>query len=414
METMPAGSTITDDNGSYEYDLSITPETLAGNFMLNGVYQQSPGDVLLGSVSDETSLHVTAQNSNMTLSCPAFANLGDTAVFNGTLFSASGRPVSRANVYLYIDDQLSGNGTTDDNGVYMISAVIPDNETAGDHQVFTTFNPGIGVSLNGAASSLAEIHFNDTGKKIDVQGVPLVLFADDRPNLTGTLFTGAGALIPNRSLNIKVAGLDAIASVTDGAGNFNASYTGTGVGLPMLSAVTISDAASSSVLYDQKVLLIPFDKWKVLGFLVIMAALISGAFVIVRRPVDRGPSQPKLKALEAPTRQSKPDFDVQGEISLVKASMERNDARTALILIYAAARKAVTLSGVEVTDAMTEDSFYDKAAAAFPRVAPPLRYIVITYQSAIDTHSAFSSAELEMALKCLVYIDRELTASRGA
>ncbi len=411
---MPAGTAITGDNGSYEYDLSITPETLAGTFMLNGVYQQNPGDILLGSVSDETSLHVTAQNTSMALSCPAFANLGDMAMFNGTLLSASGKPVSGANVYLYIDDQESGNGTTDDNGAYTISVAISDDATAGAHEVYTTFNPGIGVSLAGAASSLAEIHFNDTGKKIDAQGVPLVLFADDRPNMTGTLSTGAGALIPNRSLSIKVAGLSAITSVTDGAGNFNASYAGTGGGLPSLSTVRISDTTSSIVLYDRPVLLIPFDKWKVLGFFVILAALISGAFVIVRRPMDRGPALPRVKSLDTPKRLSKPDFDVQGEISLVRASMEKNDAKTALILIYAAARKAVALSGVEVTDAMTEDSFYDKAAAAFPRVAPPLRYIVISYQSAVDTHSAFSATELEMALKCLVYIDRELTASRGA
>ena len=415
---VPAGTAVTDDNGSYEYDLHIGAETLAGTFMLNAVYQHSTGDVLLGSVSDETSLNITTQDTNMTLSCPVFANLGDEAAFNGTLFSAGGKPVSGANVSMYLDDQILANGTTDDNGTYLISATIPYNATAGIQKIFTTFNPDIGVSLNGSSSRIAEIHFNDTGKKIDVQGVPLVLFADDRLNLTGTLFSGAGAPITNRSLDIKVAGLNATTAVTDYAGNFNTSMVATSNMLPALSSVTISDEASSSALYDRQVLLIPFDLWKVVGAFVILAAFISGAFVIVRRPGARGQSRALNSEPDRPdmaARQNlRPDFDINVELSLIKAAMDKNDARTALILIYAAARKAVALTGVEVTDAMTEDSFYDKAAAAFPRVAPPLRYILNSYQSAIDSHRAFSISELEMAVKCLVYINVELTTSQEA
>ncbi len=415
---MPAGATVTDDNGSYEYDLHIAPETLAGTFMINAIYQQSPDDILLGSVSDEASLNITTQNTNMTLSCPVFVNLGDEAAFNGTLFSANGKPVSGANVSMYLDDQILANGTTDDNGTYLISAAIPYNATAGIHEVFTTFNPDIGVSLNGSSSRFAEIRFNDTGKKIDVQGVPLVLFADDRLNLTGTLFSGAGAPITNRSLDIKVAGFNATMAVTDDAGNFNTSIVATSDMLTALSRVTISDGESSSVLYDRQVLLIPFDLWKVVGAFVILAAFISGAFVIVRRPGARGQSRALNSEPDRPdmaaSQSLRPDFDINVELSLIKAAMDKNDARTALILIYAAARKAVALTGVEVTDAMTEDSFYDKAAAAFPRVAPPLRYILNSYQSAIDAHRVFSISELEMAVKCLVYINRELTASQEA
>jgi hypothetical protein len=408
---LPAGTTVTDVNGSYEYDLHVAPETLAGNFMINSEFQPVPGDVLLGSVSDESSLNVTSQNTIMTLNCPALADLGSKAEFNGTLFSAGGKPVSAANVYLYIDDEISGNGTTDDNGAYAIRAAIPANATASVHEVFTTFNPGLVVSLNGSASSLAEIRFNDTGKMIDVQGVPLVLFADDQLNVTGTLFSGAGAPIANRSLGISVSGLNATMAVTDDSGYFNASYAATGGGLPALSSVTISDA-TSSILYDRQVLLIPLDKWKVLGILVILAAIISGAFVIVRRPRDEG--QARAKIPDAPLKsENRPDFDVQREITLIKASMDKNDARTTLILIYAAARKAVAMSGIEVTDTMTEDGFYDKVAADFPPIAPPLRYIVISYQSAVDSHSVFTASELEMALKCLVYINRELTDLQG-
>lgn len=408
----PAGAAVTDGNGSYEYHLPITPDTLAGDFMLNAVYQQSPGDLLLGSVSDETSLNVTAQDTVMTLNSSEFANLGSEAAFNGTLFSSSGRPVSGANVYLYIDDQLSGNGTTDDNGVYMIRATIPDNATAGSHEIFTSFNPATGASLRGSASGFANISFKDTGKKIDLQGVPLILFADDRLNLTGTLFSGAGAPLANKALNIRIAGLNATTAVTDEAGNFNASLTIQGGILPALSGVTVSDAGSSAALYDRQVLAIPFDQWKASGSLVILIAVISGAFVLVRRPRYIRSAREKISG--APAGQSpRPDFDVQREISQIKASMDKNDAKTALILIYAAARKAVALSGVEVTDAMTEDGFYDKVAATIPRIAPPLRYIVISYQSAVDTHTIFSKTELEMALKCLVYIDRELWALQG-
>ncbi len=410
---VPVGATVTDDNGSYEYDLHIAPDALAGSFMLNAVYSQNPGDVLLGSVSDEALLNITAQNTDMTLSGPEFANLGDAAAFKGTLFSASGKPVSGANVSLYIDDQISGNGMTDDSGVYLISAIMPDSSAAGAHEIFSTFNPALGASLNGSASSPMKVHFNDTGKKIDVQGMPLVLFADDQLNLTGTLSTGAGAPIANRSLDFKVAGINVTAAVTDDSGSFNISCVATSGMLPTLSGVTITGEGSPSVLYDRQVLLIPFDKWKVLGALVILGALISGIFVVIRRPVARGQLLGRAISHEPETaagQSHRPDFEIDREIPQIKAAMDKNDARSSLILIYAAARKAIALSGLEVTDAMTEDGFYDKTAAAFPRVAPPLRYIVSSYQSSIDTHRTFSTTELEMALKCLVYINRELTA----
>ncbi len=412
---VPAGTTVTTDNGSYEYDLRIASDTLSGTYMINAVYRPDLDDILMGAVSDEVSLNITTQNTNVTLSGPAFANLGDATVFNGTLFSANGKPVSGANVSLYIDGRIAGNGITDDSGIYGISAVIPDNATAGVHAIFAMFYPVFGRSLNGSTSSSADIRFNDTGKKIDVQGVPLVLFADDHLNLTGTIFSGAGAPITNKALDISAIGLNATMAITDDAGGFNTSSLFTGGILPVLSKVTISDAESSSILYERQVLLIPFDMWKVLGAIVILAAFISGAFVIVRRPGARGqPQNQSIFQETAAGTSHRPEFDIDREILQIMAAMEKNDARSALIQIYAAVRKAVALAGVAVTDSMTEDGFYDKTAAAFPRVAPPLRYILNSYQSSIDARRAFSTTELEMALKCLLYINRELMASQGA
>lgn len=414
---MPAGTTVTDVNGSYEYDFHIAPDTLAGTFMLNAVFQPAPGDILLNSFSQETSLNVTAQNASITLNAPPAVNLGDTAAFNGTLLSASDRPIQGVNILLYIDDTLWCNGTTDDNGVYVIPSIIPNNATVGYHTVYTAFAPGSGVSLYGVASGPFKIYFNDSGKRIDVEGVPLVLFADDSLNMTGTLLTGSGAPVTNRALDVRISGINATAAVTDGAGYFNTSSAFIGGELPALSPVTISDDASSSVLYERQVLLIPFDKWKVLGALVILGALISGVFAVTRMPRDRGQPAGRARVFEPETaagQSHRPDFEIDREIPQIKAAMDKNDARSSLIQIYAATRKMVALAGVEVTDAMTEDGFYDKTAAAFPRVAPPLRYIVSSYRSSIDTHRTFSATELEMALKCLIYINRELRASQGA
>jgi hypothetical protein len=87
--------------------------------------------------------------------------------------------------------------------------------------------------------------------------------------------------IANLTLTVNVAAYNTTAAMTDVSGSFNASYTVTGAESPGLLTLTIADAASP--LYSGQALLLPYDKSKVLGVLVIVVVVITGFFLVFRR-----------------------------------------------------------------------------------------------------------------------------------
>jgi hypothetical protein len=406
------GSAVTDDNGSYSYALQISPDISSNNLTLHAIFPKRANDIFLSSYTEEKALTMITQDTTLTFNGPEAVNLGDTADFNGTLFSHSGRPVSGVNVSLYIDDALSGNGTTDAGGAYSIPALMPDNATAGKHTVYASYDPGSGVSLTGSSSSRVEISFIDTGRKVAIWNMPMLLFKGDTLNLTGTLSTGAGTPIPDRALYVNVSDINATIAVTDGEGNFYSPYTATGGEAFGPCTVTVADA--SAILYTGQVYLVPYDKWKLSGALIISALIISGAILAFRtlrksRRIKRQIKTDRSAHVSVPETAVKPmpelEFNMDNEISMIREAIGPNDVKTALTLIYQASRKAALQAGLEVTDSMTEEEFYHYTISAYPSVAEPLEYIINSYGSATYARIDFSASELDTALNYLIDIN---------
>jgi hypothetical protein len=61
---------------------------------------------------------------------------------------------------------------TDIDGNYSVAAIVPQNASAGDHDVYASFSPGAGKALMESSTAPVVVSFGDGGQKREESGIP--------------------------------------------------------------------------------------------------------------------------------------------------------------------------------------------------------------------------------------------------
>ena len=408
------GNATTDDNGMYAYSLAIDPGVTAGQHIFNAVYAPGPGQVFLGS-SGTKGFNVTPLDTSLTLT-PGSHNysLCDQANVSGSLLTMGGTPVKGVNVSVLIDNITAGVFTTNDKGAYAGSFAIPYDIAPGSHSFYAVFRPSAGGSLFASTAGPVFVNISDSGHMLIVSGMPPLLFRGEPLNLTGSMMTGKGVPVGGENLSISLDGHPYMTVTTDSAGDFemNASTDNAGPGIYTL---TISDAGSGIVLYSGNAFLSPLSRFGTIGFVILILVILAAITAIIamrfrrKREAAIIPVAISPDAFIAPSPEPLPEpFDLEKELARIKAHALTGDLKAAFTGAYTAAKKIVSLKGVDVRDWMTYFEFYSLAATELPSVSMPLRHIVNEYEKAVYSGEEVTIAEFDDTLEDLMRISRAL------
>ena len=419
LDGRPPGDATTDENGSLSYSFTLQPDMTVGSHILHAVYNGSTTDAFRGSSTD-IEFNATALNTMLTLTPVANTYaLGDMASIGGMLSTAGGIPVPGVNVSINIDGIYAGNGTTNKNGDYNASIHVPYILTPGSHDLYAAIVSSPNGSLGASSAGPVSINLTDSGKKIVVKGMSPLLFKGEPVNVTGTLTTGNGMPIPEKSLNFSLNGLVNTVIETGERGDFNVQNISTDNATPGLYTLMVSDGNSTAVLYSGSALLSPFGRMATYGVIILLILLVLIIAVLVYPRVRRKPEKmvkPTVNILKAekelPQAPMVPVFNFEDEVASTKSHVASGDLKTALTNIYLASRKIASIQGVDVKDSMTHVEFYSRATYEIPSLSMPLRRIVNGYEKAIYANEEITVPEINCILVDLGEISKIIGQKR--
>jgi len=414
----------TGKDGSYSHALAVGASTPAEIFILNASYCRKPGDLLLNGTSPDRTLGIIARATRMTMDVPGALSPGGVSGFTGSLTTEHGLPVGEANVSVYIDGAEAGNGATGADGSYRVMATVSPDAAPGDHSIYAAFKPEPGMALTGSSSDPVAVPIIDSGQKLEALGAPLVAFPGDRLDLSWSLRTGNGMPIPDKALTLNSLGTGETTIMTGPQGEFNQSYTVTGSEPAGMYPISIVDPDTGKTLYEASVLFIPVDRSVLLGALALAIVAVAAAFLLYRRYAGRKPEiaagaveAPAITLPEEPVVVQGPEkaaFDAEGELALIRSSMEGPGMQAAATQAYVALRKLLVAAGLDIDDSMTHNEVYVATAATFPAISRPSKYIVKLYEKAVFAGREPSAEELEQAINGLREADALLKLPEDA
>jgi hypothetical protein len=283
----PVEKIITDGNGSFTYTFNVTAYVPENKNTFYVSYKRAPNGVYMGSNSESKTITVTSKNTSLTIDNDTMLSVGDMGRVKGRMMTEDGIPVEGASIFAYVDGVRAGNNTTDSTGQYSVIVWIPENATIGAHELYAAFEPGDSRSLRGSASQKLNVTFSDTAKTIQITGLPFIVFKDDRLNINGTFITGSGTPLSGRRLDITVPDGNTTTTMTDSLGNFNVSYAVSGNEAIGSSIITVVEPGENGMppatQYSGTVMVVPYDKFLVLGGPLILIALLAIAVPLVLR-----------------------------------------------------------------------------------------------------------------------------------
>ncbi|MCD1294887.1 hypothetical protein CUJ83_07735 [Methanocella sp. CWC-04] len=396
LNGVPYGPVRTAEDGSYVYSLNIGPYTPGGTCEIYSEYTRSySDDILLGSTSRYASLDVSMQDSILTLGDPddIFTG-GDDARFEGVLKTFSGLPVSGAKVKIYADGVVTGTGTTDNDGRYVVQASIPYNILPGTQQIYSEFSPGPNTAVHGSKSDVCEAIFKVSDPAVMFDGMPLVLFPEDTLTVNGTLQNYDGKAIPGKPLNVSFSGIVIGTTVTDGEGKFNVSYAVSGGDISGIGRVEVfldddGGLLSGGVYNGGFLLVMPVGKAQAaILFIIVLAVVIAAAawFGGLRRHMrdrSRVVKPAVLEPLPEPVSTevlTTSGYDFDKSVADITRHIESGDYRGSIKLIYEAVKMLAGKYGLETPDSATHREFYRHVVQKDMSLEEPLKPIISRYE----------------------------------
>ncbi len=418
MNGMYIGQTITGEGGAYDLSFTIA-DTMPGSYVnMTARYEQASGSVLLGSASSVVMLDVLPQRSSIALDDPGKNfTAGDPLSLNGSIVSENEIKVPDAKVLVYLDGSSIGNGTTDNDGNYVIQATIPYDSTPGNHSLYAVYMPD-GGSLEGSSSDRYAINVGTIKPVLAVNGTPLVLFMGDMLNMTGSLHTVSGIPMRGQPVTIRVSDSIGGTVITDENGNFNYTREVNGYDPEGFFDISVSSPSYAGPIstISGHVLILPVDKiltiislvsMLVLFFVIVMLAKSGMTFDKLIR-LASGRTKPETDAvpeylpdpslLRVNKQVSAEPPQIPGSISELIQAGSFSDASIAM---YDTARAMAASKGVKVRDSDTHLEFYRSAIASYPSIAGSLQTIVHTYERLRYGHKDASAGELQKAFSSL-------------
>lgn len=419
-----AGNTTTQVDGSFSFPLNITSAIPAGESCVSSSYDGSPGDMLMGTLPVNYNVVITPDTSLLTLDQPETAyHGGDSALFNGSLVSGSGRPAAGTNVSIYADDALIGTCTTDQNGSYGLETLIPYNITAGTHAVRASFDSGTGKALAGSNSGAFNVLFEPVTPMITATGVPLLAFPGDVLNISGIVMTADGRPLGNRQLDISFSGQPAGTVTTDAGGSYQLSHNLTnGAGLAALSISVAGDDLLSGKGYRAgSILVMPFDKsgMAVIAIIVMLiiglvSLLAAGARRVIVRPDKKTLPKPVVSLPASGGRKPATIYSLNEEIGKIDSYLAGGgDRREAVLAIYLAARRMLYEKDPALPESATHREIYHMLSGKRPSLSEPLGIITNSYEDAVFGHVPPTAEEVASSLHSLNDLKTMLYGNRG-
>lgn len=415
------GHATTDNNGAYAFSFPITESTPGGDSNITARYDQATGNVFLDATSPASTLHVIPQRTFISLNSSGDNfTAGDLLSMSGKLVTENGLTVSGAKVLAYMDGGVIGDAVTDKRGYYSIQARIPYDSTQGSHSLTAVYAPG-GGALERSSSSQLSIYVNSIKLVMDVNGTPLVLFANDMLNVTGALHTESGVPLGGQTIAIRVSDTIWGTVITDQHGDFRFSRSvnsSDSTGFYRIFVTSISPSGIASPASVGPVLIIPVDKTLastvLIGILVLLALFIlwvrAGmsfnnlkqlAIGRSKLETDGGKEAVYLPVAEdqhIPEPVVKPPIEIPGYIGALIGSGSFNEAALG---IYAVARQMAASCGVTVRDSDTHREFYRMTIKSYPLLRDSLGPIVDTYERMQYGHMDAGTMDIQNAFKGL-------------
>ncbi len=436
MNGVGLGKATTGDDGTYAFSFPIQESTPGGDSNITARHEQAAGNVFLGATSAADILHVDPQRTfiNLNISGDNFT-AGDHLSMSGKLVAENGLNVSGAKVFAYMDGGIIGDGVTDKHGFYSIQAKIPYDSATGSHSLRAAYVPS-GGALEGSSSGKFAINVDSIKLVMDVNGTPLVLFANDMLNVTGALHTDSGVPLSGQTITVRVSDTIWGTVITDQSGDFLFSRPVNGSDSPgfyRIFVTSISPSSLASPVSVGPVLIVPVDK--ALAITTLAGILVLLALFLIW--LKTGMSFTRLRQLA--TRRSKLETDGGKEVVYLPVAQDTQISeqvvklpvripsnigelidcgsfKEAAISIHAAARLLAASVGVKVRDSDTHREFYRMTIKSHPSLRDPLRAIVETYERMQYGHMDASAMDLQNAFKGLqalqVTFDRSVTEGK--
>lgn len=398
------GSITSNSDGTYSYAYIIRDTTPGGTSEIHAAFEpsKSADDVFLPSVSNNETIEVKQQATNLVLTPPGSRFIAeDEMPLTGRLTTADGVPVSNVNITILLDDKELATSTTSYDGRYSTIATVPQDLQPGDYCIYSIYTPA-SSSLTNSASDKVSATFNKTTPLLFVNSMPAVLFAGDTLDINGTIKTINSQPVPDKELIVTTQQGQLGRVISEKNGSYVLSHR---VGYnDTLAVYEVSVAAESGGLLSGsnvkagKVVVVPYDRAPIL-LLIVLCGLVAIIGVARATGYDRKVASSIRHMIKIP-REKEPIIieetvdlpqeetpvaisviDIDRELSSLRSSMALENFKEAMIHIYLAVRKISASRGVPVPDSLTHREFYYQVAANYPSLAWQLKTIVDHYEA---------------------------------
>jgi len=428
LDNRLVGNTTTREDGSFAHKLILSTAMPTGLVNLTARSIQRPEGAPSYVTSDTVPVEIVQVKTLISLDQPVGPYRGgSSAVFNGTLYSDTGRPVENATIGIYTNGSLLGSGTTDENGNYSALLAIPYDLTEGSHGLYAGYQPGEGLALAGSQSPEYAVYFEPGTPVIAIRIAPVFAFPGDELRVEG-ISTVDDLPLNDRSMSLGLSGNEIASTVTYSDGTFAfARIVDFNPGIYQLTVRSMADGLLAVLEQPAGIVIVmPFD----LRTMLFLAVLVLGGLVLVAKiaGVDRkifgrkpGKEVPVPEPQTSPLPEmTKPETGLETVISfedevadIDRFIAEGGDARETLSRIYTVLRKLAGSHGISVQKSDTHRDLFTKISTHDPSLNIPLDTFSYYYENAVFGHYQANGQDILNALFCLREIIGTLAGGEG-